>query len=294
MNITSANKNNETSSEHWTEIISPKTHLFDLHLAEVWRYRDLLFLFVKRDIISQFKQTILGPLWYIIQPVLTTLMFLILFNRIANISTGVLPPVLFYMSSITIWNYFSACLTNTSNTFIANSAIFGKVYFPRLVQPLSSVISNMSKFAIQFGLLLIAMIYYAIRGQYSISVGWHTLLIPVIAVLMALLGLGLGIIISSLTTKYRDISVLITFGVGLLMYITPVAYPLSFLEKSQYKNLIEFNPLSPLIEGFRYALFGDGTFTLPLFFYSVAFTLVSLFLGIMIFNKVERNFMDTV
>lgn len=287
----------ETTKDHideWTEIISPHSRLLNLRLREVWRYRDLVMLFVKRDMAAQYKQTILGPLWYVIQPALTTVMFLILFNRIANISTGELPAVLFYMSSIAIWNYFSACLTTTSNTFVTNAAIFGKVYFPRLAMPLSVVISSLSKFGIQFGLLLLVMTWYAISKQYPFSVGWHSLLIPVIAILMSFLGLGLGLIVSALTTKYRDLTVLITFGVSLLMYVTPVAYPLSFIEKSAYKNFIEWNPLSPLIEDFRYAVFGTGTFDLFLFGYSILFTFTALLLGILVFNKVERNFMDTV
>ncbi|MGI8952808.1 MAG: ABC transporter permease [Chitinophagaceae bacterium] len=280
--------------ENWTEVISPKKNLFDVRLKEVWRYRDLIFLFVKRDIIAQYKQTVLGPLWNIIQPILTTIMFMIVFNKIAGISTDKLPPVLFYMSSITIWNYFSACLTTASSTFTVNANIFGKVYFPRLALPIASVVSNMARFGIQFALLLSVIIYYQLTNKYFIQIGWHTLLIPLIAIEMALLGLGLGIIISSLTTKYRDFTVLITFGVQLLMYITPVAYPLSFLQKSGYKNFIQWNPLSPLVEGFRYAVFGVGTVNTTLFLYSAGFTLISLFAGIIIFNKVERNFMDTV
>src|SRR6266487_3810399 len=194
----------------WTEVISPKTRLLDLHLKDVWRYRDLMLLFVKRDFAAQYKQTILGPLWYIIQPIFTTIMFLVVFNKIAKIPTDALPPLLFYMSSITIWNYFSSCLSSTSTTFTTNAAIFGKVYFPRLVMPLSTIISNIIKFAIQFGLLLGMIVYFALSGIYTVHVGLHTLLIPVIVLIMACMGLGLGIIISSLTTKYRDLIVLIS------------------------------------------------------------------------------------
>lgn len=284
----------DKTPETWTEIISPKSDLFDVRLGEVWRYRDLLFLFVKRDFAAQYKQTVLGPLWHIIQPIFTTLIFLMLFNKIAKIPTDNLPPVLFYMSSLTIWNYFAACLTNTSTTFLTNANIFGKVYFPRLVLPLSVVVSNIARFAIQFGLLLALMFYYSLSGLYKINIGVHTLLIPAIVIIMAGLGLGLGIIISSLTTKYRDFNVLITFGVQLLMYATPVAYPLSYLDKSKLKFLIEWNPLSSLVEAFRYSIFGTGTFNASLFTYSIIFTVGVLFIGVITFNKVERSFMDTV
>jgi lipopolysaccharide transport system permease protein len=280
--------------EGWTEVITSRDHLFDLHLKEVWRYRDLLFLFVKRDFAAQYRQTILGPLWHIIQPVFTSFMFLVVFNKIAKIPTDQLPPVLFYMSSITIWNYFSTCLNNTSNTFIANAGIFGKVYFPRLVSPLSAVVSNIIRFAIQFCLLLFLIVYYSVTGIYTFHTGWNNLLIPVIVIIMAAMGLGLGIIISSLTTKYRDLTILISFGVQLLMYATPVAYPLSFIEKSKYTNFIRWNPLSPLVEGFRYAVLGQGTFNLYFFGYSIIFTIIALLFGVLLFNKVERSFMDTV
>jgi lipopolysaccharide transport system permease protein len=280
--------------EQWTEVISPKVNLLDLRLHDVWRYRDLLFLFVKRDLAAQYKQTVLGPLWHVIQPLFTTAIFFILFHSLAKIPTNDVPPILFYMASLTIWNYFASCLTNTSNTFVANASIFGKVYFPRLVLPLSIVVSNMVRFGIQFALLLILMVFYAIKGEYTFHFGLHTLLLPVITIIMAGLGLGLGIIISSLTTKYRDFAVLIQFGVQLLMYVTPVAYPLSFVMQSKYKIFMLANPLSSLVEGFRYALMGIGTFNQTYFFYSIGFTVIALVIGVIIFNKVERSFMDTV
>ncbi len=282
--------------EEWTEVISPANNLLDLRLNEVWRYRDLILLFVKRDLIAQYKQTVLGPVWNVVQPVLTTLMFLILFNKIANIKTDPLPPVLFYISSITIWNYFSTCFTATSTTFVTNAGIFGKVYFPRLALPLSVVISNMARFGIQFGLVLVVMIYYAIVRRFPIELGWHMLLIPVITVIMAAMGLGLGIIISSLTTKYRDFTILVNFGVQLLMYVTPVAYPLLYLAQKRHElyNFIKWNPLSPLIEGFRYALFGTGIFSWRYFLYSIVVAFICLIIGVVLFNKVERTFMDTV
>ncbi len=284
----------EIHNESWTEVISPKAHLFDLRLKEVWRYRDLLFLFVKRDFIAQYRQTILGPLWHLIQPLFTTLMFLLVFTKIAKIPTDNLPPLIFYMSSITIWNFFNACLNSTSSTFTANAGIFGKVYFPRLITPLATVLSSMIKFTIQFCMLLSVVIYFIVSGQYVFEWSWHILLFPLIVIIMALIGLGAGIIISSLTTKYRDLNILIGFGVGLLMYVTPVVYPLSFLQQSQYKIFIQWNPLSTLVEGFRYSLFGVGSFDIGFFIYSIIFTLFVLFIGVLLFSKVEKSFMDTV
>jgi lipopolysaccharide transport system permease protein len=282
-----------TTEEHWDEVIEPSGKLFDLRLKEVWRYRDLLMLFVKRDFAAQYKQTVLGPLWHIIQPVFTTLVFLMVFHGIANISTDGVDAVLFYMSGITIWNYFSSCLTATSNTFVANAGIFGKVYFPRLVIPLSTVLSNIIKFGIQFILLLVAMIWIGIR-DHNFHFGMSWLLVPLLVIMMAGLGLGLGIIISSLTTKYRDFTVLVGFAVQLLMYATPIAYPLSFLKGKSYAWIIAYNPLTPIVEAFRYALLGKGSYEPMHLMYSGIFIIVTLFLGTVIFNKVERSFMDTV
>ncbi len=279
--------------EQWDLIIEPKEKLFQLNLSEVWKYRDLIFLFVKRDFVAQYKQTILGPLWHVIQPIFTTLVFLLIFGKIANIPTDGITPILFFMSGITIWNYFSSCLTATSTTFVANAGIFGKVYFPRLVIPLSTVISNMIKFGIQFLLLMVVMGWYAFKGN-SYSISTAILLIPLLVLLMALLGLGLGIIISSLTTKYRDFTILIGFAVQLLMYATPVAYPLSFLKDKSFASWIEWNPLSPIVEGFRYALFHSGSFQLHDLFYSTIVIFFLLVLGLLMFSKVERTFMDTV
>ncbi len=287
------NHSNDTT-EKWDLEIKPQASLFDLNLKEVWRYRDLMMLFVRRDFVAQYKQTILGPLWHIIQPVLTTIMFLLVFGKIANIPTDGIEPILFYMSGITIWNYFSTCLTATSNTFVANASIFGKVYFPRLVLPLSIVISNIVKLGIQFGILFLGMIWFALFKNIPIAFGVHWLLIPVLVVIMAGIGLGLGIIISSLTTKYRDFAVLIGFAVQLLMYATPVAYPLSFLKNKSFAGLIEWNPLSPIVEGFRYALFQKGSFDFLSLAYSVVFMFVVLIIGAVYFSKVERTFMDTV
>jgi lipopolysaccharide transport system permease protein len=280
--------------EHWDLIIEPKAHLLQLNLKELWHYRDLIWLFVRRDFVAQYKQTILGPVWHIIQPLFTTLIFLLVFGRIANLSTDKIEPaILFYMSGITIWNYFSTCLTSTAATFVANASIFGKVYFPRLALPVSIVISNIIRFGIQFCLLLGFMVYYQFKG-YPIQLGVNWLLIPVLVCMMAGIGLGLGIIISSFTTKYRDFAVLLTFAVQLAMYATPIVYPYSFLQHSSYKWMIAINPLTSIVECFRYALFGKGTFTIMSLAYSGLFMLSVLFFGAIIFNRVEKSFMDTV
>jgi len=279
--------------EDWDLIIRPKSHLLDINLKEVWRYRDLLWMFIKRDFAAQYKQTILGPLWHFIQPLFTTLVFVVVFSKIAAISTDGLPPLLFYLSGITIWNYFSACLIATSNTFVANAYIFGKVYFPRLVMPISVVLSNMVKFGIQLLLLVAVMIGYALNGV-DINIGLHLLYIPVLLMMMAGMGLGLGIIISSLTTKYRDFTVLVTFGVHLLMYATPVVYPISAVQHPDLKFWLSVNPLTPLVEAFKYALLGVGSFDVIQLLYSGLFILVVVVIGLLLFGKVEKTFMDTV
>ncbi len=279
--------------EHWDQIIEPRSKLLDLNFKEIWNYRDLLVLFVKRDFSAAYKQTVLGPLWHFIQPIFTTAMFLFIFRKVANIPTDDIDPIPFYMSGITIWNYFSNCLTATSSTFISNAGIFGKVYFPRLVLPLSTVASNIVKFGIQFLLLLSVLIFYAIRNHHFYF-GPSWLLIPVLVIMMAGLGLGLGIIISSLTTKYRDFNVLIGFAVTLLMYATPVAYPLSYLKKKGYGAWVSWNPLSPILEAFRYAVFGKGSIDINGLLYSGTFIIIVVFIGMVIFSKVERTFMDTV
>ena len=280
--------------EHWDMVIEPKAHLLKLNLKEVWRYRDLLWMFVRRDFVAQYKQTILGPLWHIIQPLFTTLIFLLIFGRIANMPTdNIKPSILFYMSGITIWNYFATCITSTSNTFTTNASLFGKVYFPRMVIPLSIVISNIVRFGIQFLLLLAFMLFYFFKG-YDIHVTFYWLFIPVLILMMAGIGLGLGIIISSFSTKYRDFAVLLTFAVQLAMYATPVVYPSSLLQNSSHKWVIDINPLAPIVECFRFALFGKGTFTSASLGYSGLFMLAVLLFGAIIFNKVEKTFMDTV
>lgn len=278
--------------EEWTEIITPQTAWFDLRLNELWQYRDLIMLFVKRDFITVYKQTLLGPLWHIIQPLMTTFVFVLIFAGIAQIPTDGQPPILFYLCGTTLWGYFSKCLTNTSSTFINNANIFGKVYFPRLTVPISTVISSLFSFLIQFGLFLLIYAYYGLFVQ-SFQINLWVLAIPYFLLLMAILGLSMGIIISSLTTKYRDLTQLVGFGVQLLMYATPVIYPASILpEKWQW--LMNFNPMSPLIEGFRYAFFGTGTFDVYSILYSTIISLVFFLIGLILFHRVERTFMDTV
>ena len=279
--------------EQWDLIIRPKSKLLDVNLKEVWQYRDLMWMFIKRDFAAQYKQTILGPLWHFIQPLFTTFIFVVVFSQIAAISTDGLPPLLFYLSGITIWNYFSSCLIATSSTFVSNAYIFGKVYFPRLVMPISVVLSNMVKFGIQLLLLLGVMVWYAIDGV-SVQLSTNLLYIPLLLLMMAGIGLGLGIIISSLTTKYRDFTVLVTFGVQLLMYATPVVYPMSVVENMQLKFWLSLNPLVPIVEAFRYALLGVGSFESLHLLYSAAFICIVLVFGLLMFGKVEKTFMDTV
>ncbi len=288
---TSISKEN-IPDDNWNMIIKPKRSLLDVDLQDIWRYRDLIRLFVRRDFVARYKQTILGPLWFLIQPLLTTLIYTIVFGNIAKIPTDGLPQILFYMSGIVGWTYFSTCLNSTSNTFIANAGIFGKVYFPRLTLPISVVISSLIQFFIQFLLLAAFMIYYKLVGA-DFQMNLYVLLLPVLIMLMAGLGLGFGIIISSLTTKYRDLTNLVGFGVQLWMYATPIIYPLSELPE-KYRIFVLANPLTPIIETFRYALLGAGTVDWYHLLYSFAFTVFVLSIGIVLFNKVEQTFMDTV
>lgn len=278
--------------EQWDMIIEPHNRVFDLKLKDVWQYRDLLWLLVRRDFVSFYKQTILGPLWFFIQPLLTTIMFTFVFGRLAGISTDELPQPLFYLAGITAWNYFADCLTKTSTVFKDNANIFGKVYFPRLIMPLSIVVSNLVRFGVQFLLFLLVMSYYAIKGT-AFHPTWAIALFPVVVVVMASLGLGAGMIISAMTTKYRDLAFLITFGIQLLMYATTVIYPLSAAPQ-KYKWLLELNPMTALIETFRYGFLGRGSFSWLSLGYSALVTFGLMVLGIAIFNKVEKNFVDTV
>jgi len=282
-----------SSQENWDLSIRPHSAWLDLHLADVWRYRDLLWMFVHRDFVAVYKQTVLGPLWFFIQPLLTTLVFTVIFTGVAQIPTDGMPPILFYLAGLTPWNYFSACLNRTSNTFIHNAGIFGKVYFPRLILPLSVVVSNVIQFSIQFLLFLGFAIYYFICGA-ELNPHWLLILpmLPVLIILMAALGLGAGIIVSSLTTKYRDFSFLISFGLQLAMYGTPIIYPLSSIPE-KYRWLIQINPMTAPIECFR-ALFLGGAIPWSGLAISAAITVVLLIAGIVMFNRVEKEFMDTV
>jgi lipopolysaccharide transport system permease protein len=278
--------------KEWDLTIEPQTSLFELNLKDVWRYRDLLWMFVKRDFVSFYKQTILGPLWFFIQPLFTTITYTFIFGGLANLSTDGLPQPLFYMAGITAWNYFADCITKTSTVFKDNANIFGKVYFPRLIMPLSIVASNLVRFGVQMLLLFMMMGYYAAQNA-SFTITPAIFLFPVLVILMALLGLGLGLIITALTTKYRDLAFLVTFGIQLLMYTTTVIYPLSSAPE-KYKTLISLNPMTGIIEAFRYAFLGQGQISINTLGYSTLFTIIVMVLGILIFNKTEKNFVDTV
>jgi len=278
--------------EQWDLIVEPDAAWFDLRLRDLWRYRDLVLLFVRRDFVSQFKQTILGPAWFVIRPLLTTIMFTIVFGNIARLSTDGLPKILFYLSGTVMWGYFSTCLTSTASTFRGNAALFGKVYFPRLAVPLSIVISQLLTLVLQIAFFLAFLAYFGVKGA-DISPNWTMALLPVLILIMAGLALGLGIIFSSLTTKYRDLSNLLQFGVRLLMYAAPVIYPLSSIS-GKYRYMILANPMTPIIETFRYGFLGAGAFSWWHLGYSAGFAVAALFLGAVIFTRVERTFMDTV
>jgi len=276
----------------WQLVIRPRARWFDLHLADLWRYRDLVAMFVRRDFVSQFKQTLLGPVWFVLQPLMTTLAFVVVFGNIANLSTDGLPKLLFYMSGSIVWTYYSNVLTATSNTFISNSHLFGKVYFPRLAIPLSLCFSHLLKFGLQLLFFLGFLVYYAWRGAdvHVTRVAW---LLPILVLLMAAQSLGLGIIFSAMTTKYRDLRFLLEFGVRLLMYATPVVYPLSSLQ-DPWRWMLLLNPMTPIVELFRLGFLGQGSFSWLLLGYSAGFAFLSILLGTLLFHRVERTFMDTV
>jgi len=285
--------NHDKAVKEWDLIIEPNTSIFHLSFKDLWRYRDLLFLLVKRDFISFYKQTILGPLWFFLQPLFTTLIYVIIFSKLAGISTDSLPSPLFYMVGVVAWNYFADCLTKTSTIFRDNATMFGKVYFPRLIMPLSVVLSNLVKFGVQLILLLLLFLYYILFRDFVPATNIYILFFPVAVLIMAAFGLASGLIISALTTKYRDLSFLVSFGVQLLMYATPVIYPLSRVPE-KYKWLISINPMSGIFEAIRFGLLGRGTFNWSIIAYSAAVTVILLIAGILVFNKVEKNFVDTV
>ena len=280
------------SETSWTTEIKPKSGWLDINLAEVWRYRDLVMMFVNRDFVSQYKQTILGPLWFLLQPLFSTIIFTIIFSNVAHIPTDNIPPFLFYMAGNVMWGYFSNCFNATSNTFVNNAYIFGKVYFPRLVMPVSTVISRFVMFIIQFGLFILFYLYFFAKGAPLHPNAW-VFALPLLLLQMALMGLGFGILISSLTTKYRDLTFLVAFGIQLWMYATPVVYPLSQVPQ-KYRLLMNLNPMTAVTEVFRYSFLGQGTVNATYIVISWVITLAVLGLGIVLFSRVEKTFMDTV
>ena len=287
--------NSENNATPWLFEITPKNKFFSLNLNEVWQYRDLLLLFVKRDIVTVYKQTVLGPLWYLIQPLFTAITFTIIFNNLAGINTGTVPPFLFNLAGITVWNYFTACLMGTSNTFGANAGIFGKVYFPRIIVPISIVISNLLKFGIQFGIFIAFYLLYYFQGA-AISLNGLVVFFPLLIIVMGILGLGLGMFISSLVTKYRDFSHLIGFGVQLLMYVSAVVYPMALVKEKmpEYVWLVQYNPLAYIIETTRYMLLNVGYLSFWGLGYTFLATVLIFLVGVLIFNRTEKSFIDTV
>lgn len=283
-----------SQSSEWTTEIKPKSSLLSVDFNELWQYRDLYLMFVKRDIVTWYKQTILGPLWFFIQPIMTTIMFMVVFGGIAKISTDGLPQPLFYLAGICLWQYFAECLNQTSKTFIDNANVFGKVYFPRLVVPMATVTSNLVRLSIQMGLFLLVFGYYMIFTSAPVHPNIYALLTPVLILILAGLGLGFGILFSSFTTKYRDLVFLLSFIVQLWMYATPVIYPLSTISDPRLKMLMQANPLSSIMETFKFGMLGVGEFSWAALGYSAGFMIVLLALGIIVFNRIQKTFMDTV
>lgn len=284
----------QTQPSNYTLVIEPKTRLLDLNLKEVWRYRDLLFLFVRRDFVAVYKQTIFGPIWFFIQPILTTIMFMVVFGGIAKMSTDGLPQAIFYLAGIVSWNYFAEALKATSETFVTNANIFGKVYFPRIITPLSIVVSKLLTFGVQFILFLLVFFFYFLFTDANLMPNVALFLIPVLILITAGLALAIGLLITALTTKYRDFRFLITFAIQLAMYATPIIYPLSEIDNDTLRTVILANPMSAIIETFRYAFTGVGEFSWMSLGYSFLFMLVFMIIGTLTFNKVEKTFMDTV
>jgi len=283
------------NSNDWLFEITPKNKFFSLNFKEIWQYRDLLLLFVKRDIITVYKQTVLGPLWYLIQPLFTSITFTIIFNNVAGIKTGSIPPFLFNLAGIMVWNYFTTCLNGTSDTFKSNAGIFGKVYFPRIITPLSIVISNLVKFGIQFCIFVVFYIFFFCQGA-DLSLNISLLFFPVLIIFMGILGLGLGMIISSMVTKYRDLNNLVGFGVQLLMYISAVMYPMELIKEKlpKFGWIVQYNPLAYVIETSRYMLLNIGSISNLGLVYTMGVTLIVFFVGLLVFNRTEKSFIDTV
>jgi lipopolysaccharide transport system permease protein len=286
-------KMEQYSEDYWDLVIEPRSSLFQIDLKEIWKFRDLLRMFVKREIVQFYKQTILGPLWFFIQPLLTTIVYMIVFGQIAKLSTDGKPQILFYLSGVVLWNYFADVLNNTAATFRENAQLFGKVYFPRIIAPAAKAISNLLKLLIQLGLFFAIYIYMVVTGQFEFSISWTVLLLPLLILILFNLGMGLGMIVTSMTAKYKDLIFLITFGVQLLMYATPVIYSLQTIEGTRYYPFIAYNPLSPVIEIFRNSLLG-GNIDFTMLGYSLISSLIVFILGLLIFNKTEKTFIDTV
>ncbi|MFH6937363.1 ABC transporter permease [Flavobacterium sp. FlaQc-30] len=285
----------KNGEEDWLFVIKPKSKFLSLNLKEIYQYRDLLFLFVKRDLITTYKQTVLGPLWYLIQPLFTSIIFTIIFNNVVGINTGSLPPFLFNLAGITVWNYFTACLNGTSDTFKVNANVFGKVYFPRIITPLSIVISNLIKFGIQFLIFIVFYIFYYLKGANLILNGF-ALFFPFLIITMGILGLGLGMLISSMVTKYRDLSYLVSFAIQLLMFLSAVMYPMALVKNKlpEYGWIVEYNPLAYIIETSRYILLNVGEVSALGLVYTVSVSIIIFFIGLLTFNKTEKSFIDTV
>lgn len=282
----------KTKDEYWTSIIQPRSGWFDISFKDIWKYRDLIFLFVRRDFVSIYKQTVLGPIWFLLQPLSSTIVFTIVFGKIANIPTDGLPQVLFYMSGIVAWNYFSGCLVKNSDTFVSNKGLFGKVYFPRLVVPISVVITNLLTFVIQFLLFLVIILFFYLNGS-AINPNKWIMLTPFLIIEMAALGLGFGILASSLTTKYRDFTFIVGFGMQLWMYASPIVYPMSQVPE-KWRWIYSLNPMAAIVETFRYAFLGAGTIPIWQLGLSVCITTITLLAGIILFSRIEKTFMDTV
>ena len=283
----------ETNKSYWTTEITPRDRLLALNWRELWRYRDMFVLFVDRNFRTAYKQTVLGPLWFIITPVLSVLVYVMVFGGIANIPTDGVPPILFYLLGISVWGYFASCVSATSDSFVTNADIFGKVYFPRIIMPLVAVTTNLLTFAIQLAIFMVCYIYYAATGT-ELTLHWQVLLFPLLILLLALMAVGFGMIFSSLTTKYRDLQVMQTKIISLWVYVTPVIYPLSMVTNDKLHLAMSLNPVTPVMEAIKYSLLGQGQFSWLWLGYSTAFTFLLLLIGLVLFNKVQKSFMDTV
>jgi len=283
----------EENKSYWTTVITPKDRLLAVDFREMWRYRDLFVLFVRRDITTMYKQTILGPLWFLINPILSVLVYVVVFGGIAGVPTDGVPAPLFYLLGVAVWGYFSACVNATSNSFVTNSNIFGKVYFPRMIMPLVSVTTQLVNFGVQLLIFAVVFVVYSLTGT-ALVLSWRILFLPLLVVLLAFMAMGFGMVISSMTTKYRDVQLLMSQFVSLWMYVTPVIYPLSMVKNPLLHTVMSLNPVTPVMEAFKYCLLGVGDFSIPWLGYSVLMMVILMTIGIILFNKVQKSFMDTV